>query len=618
MKKLSVALLAVLIAGNTAHPLQISAQQKVLSEPTVISAPVKANYKLATDSDFTGDSNADFRYIGTSEYVIIPEIIKGVKVTSYNSLFENTAVKGVLSDNPNIDDFGYMFLNNSSETLEFDLKTNNAINTAGMFEATKAKELDLNNLNTVSVQYMQGMFRNSSAKHLNLSKIDTKNAKDMSSMFEGSQAETIKLKGIEVFQADYLLWMFKDSTAKTLDLSTFNLYNLSEVDLGKLNYMFEGSQATKGWARTVSDAKKLNASLGKPAGLTFYVLPWGLDPETTPIPTTPTEPTPQAPAPQENKGTPPATPRKDAIPVIPEQPKANPIAPTTPAPQSNPVTNIDDYKTVTDEDFLGSADGDFAYIGTEPYVIIPHKIKGIPVTSYKSMFAHSNVKGVLSENPNITNMDAMFYEHKSETLELNLNTSKVKYMTDMFAYSLAKDLILTSFDTSNVETFENMFLAAQATTIDVSTFDTTKAKSMINMFQLTQATDLNLAHFNTSNVDSFIGMFAGSSAKVLDLRNFDTSKAKSLSGMFTQSKAVTIDISNFDYTNHPDISWMFHGSSVLSVDFSNLLVLANKQIKVNSLTYGSSIKTIYINKLQDPNLFIKYAHPDAGTNLIVK
>ena len=80
-------------------PLLASAQ-------TTMAKTVSNKYVLATDDDFAGNLNAEFRYIGSAEYVIIPHTIKGAEVTSYNHMFENTKVKGVYSDNPNIEDFG--------------------------------------------------------------------------------------------------------------------------------------------------------------------------------------------------------------------------------------------------------------------------------------------------------------------------------------------------------------------------------------------------------------------------------------------------------------------------------------------------------------------------------
>lgn len=245
-------------------PLLAPAQQE-----TPKTATMSTNYVLATDKDFTGNQNSDFRYIGSDEYVIIPNKIKGVELRSYNSLFENTKVKGVYSTNPNIDDFGYMFMNNNSETLEFTLDTRNAVTMAGMFEGTKAKSLDLSGLDTSNVVYMHRMFRNSEAKALYLNTFNTSKVESIGSMFEGSKALTIDLSSFDTSKVRHMQHMFKDSKVKTLDLSSFSIS--PELSTLHLYLMFEGCEATTGYARTQADAEKFNASEGKPAGLNFTV-----------------------------------------------------------------------------------------------------------------------------------------------------------------------------------------------------------------------------------------------------------------------------------------------------------------------------------------------------------
>ncbi len=69
------------------------------------------------------------------------------------------------------------------------------------------------------------------------------------------------------------------------------------------------------------------------------------------------------------------------------------------------------YVMAQDSDFSGTADGEFKYIGSHEYVIIPHVIKGVDVTSYKEMFQENTsttLKGVASDNLNVTDMDSMF------------------------------------------------------------------------------------------------------------------------------------------------------------------------------------------------------------------
>lgn len=173
------------------------------------------------------------------------------------------------------------------------------------------------------------------------------------------------------------------------------------------------------------------------------------------------------------------------------------------------------YEWATDADFSGTTNGAFKYIGTKQYVAIPHTIKGINVTSYYGMFSpsSSSVKGVYSDNLNVTDMIQMFYQSKATTLDLSsLNTSKVTEMNSMFNNSQATILGLSNFDTSNVTNMSAMFDSSPATTLDLSSFDTSKVTRMDYMFYSSKATTLDLSSFDTSRVSSMGQMFRYSQA----------------------------------------------------------------------------------------------------------
>ena len=134
----------------------------------------------------------------------------------------------------------------------------------------------------------------------------------------------------------------------------------------------------------------------------------------------------------------------------------------------------DNYVLATDADFSGTADGEFVYIGSDDYVAIPHKIKGVTITkmynnwNIGAMFGKnaSIVKGVATlEGHSITDMLRMFYQSQAPTLDLsNFDTSNVTNMDYMFRESQATTLDLSSFDTSNVTSMNYMFYNSQATT----------------------------------------------------------------------------------------------------------------------------------------------------------
>lgn len=160
------------------------------------------------------------------------------------------------------------------------------------------------------------------------------------------------------------------------------------------------------------------------------------------------------------------------------------------------------YLSLTDEDFIGEADGEFRYIGNAPYVRIPHTIKGVPVTSYKGMFSYTKVEGVYSDNPNVTDMSWMFHGSKASKLDLS------------------------SLDTRNVTDMSWMFAATNAKTIDLSAFDTRNVTDMSYMFYSAKVEKLNLSNFDISSLVNSEHIFANSGIAQLDMSTFSFDSLK--------------------------------------------------------------------------------------------
>ena len=200
-------------------------------------------YVMATDSDFNGTSDGTFTHSNWEvSHIIIPDVIKGVPVTSYTNMFAMTNVIGVASNNPNVTDMSHMFENSQATTL------------------------DLRYLDTSNVTDMSNMFQESQATTLDLSSFDTSNVTDMSSMFQESRATTLDLSSFDTSNVNLMGNMFVNSQATTLDLSSFNTSNVTDM-----SHMFENSQATTGYARTQADADRFNNSSDKPSALVFVV-----------------------------------------------------------------------------------------------------------------------------------------------------------------------------------------------------------------------------------------------------------------------------------------------------------------------------------------------------------
>lgn len=160
-----------------------------------------------------------YRYIGDEKDVVIPHVINGHPMTSYVLMFVGTDVEKVVSTNNNIIDMGSTFKDTTSDKLDLSsFSTRGTWSLANMFIGSKVKDLDISTFQTKHVMILRNTFKNSSIETLDLSSFDVKQATDLIGMFRNSKASI-------------------------------------------------------GYARSASDAEILNASPGKPAGLTFTVKP---------------------------------------------------------------------------------------------------------------------------------------------------------------------------------------------------------------------------------------------------------------------------------------------------------------------------------------------------------
>ena len=122
-----------------------------------------------------------------------------------------------------------------------------------------------------------------------------------------------------------------------------------------------------------------------------------------------------------------------------------------------------------DSDFV-EVNGYWIYRGAALEVEIPTHIKGELVTSTVRMF---NGRSTYQATP---------------VTKVVLNHSNVTDMMDMFEYSKATTLDLSSFNTSNVTRMNYMFMYSKATTLDLSNFDTSNLTDTVNMFRYASAT----------------------------------------------------------------------------------------------------------------------------------
>ena len=88
----------------------------------------------------------------------------------------------------------------------------------------------------------------------------------MDGTFIDVKAATLDLSGWKTSNVTSMAGMFSNCASTQIDLSSFDMAGVTNTD-----GMFQGAAATVGYGKTAEDCAKLNASIGKPGGLTFVV-----------------------------------------------------------------------------------------------------------------------------------------------------------------------------------------------------------------------------------------------------------------------------------------------------------------------------------------------------------
>ena len=433
-------------------------------------------------------------------------------VISASEMFDASKAKSIdvsSFNTSNVLDMSDMFIVSRATTIKGleKFNTGNVTDMSSMFYGSSATSLNLSSFDTSNVTDMNDMFYYSKSTVLDLSSFDTGKVTNMSRMFEGSNATTIK--GLEKFNTNKVTnmrVMFGDSKATSLDLSSFNTSKVTDM-----SWMFSGSSAI-----TIKGLEKFNTSNVKSMDSMF------------------------------------------------------------------------DHSSATSLD-LSSFDTS-------------------KVSNMGAMFMGSRattIKGLEKFNTsNVTAMFFMFYDSKVTSLDLSsFDTSKVINMSKMFSNLNVTSLDLSSFNTSKTVNMSSMFSGNSATTIKgLEKFNTSNVTDMSAMFSGSKATSLDLRSFNTSNVTNMSGMFRSSSAtNIKGLEKFNTSKVTDMEGMFNESKATLLDLSSFDTSKVTNMKWMFNESSAITIKGLEKFN-TNKVTNMNQMFYNSKATSLDLRSFNTNNL----------------
>lgn len=433
------------------------------------------HYELAEDSEWSGDADGEFRYIGSKPYVAVPHEIKGVPVTSYKDMFRGTDVRGVYSDNSDITSMNGM-LREAHNLEEVLLETSNVQDMGLMFAKIDTDTLDLSNLETTGVNSFLNMFWDAKISELIVPNFDTTSTEDLSQMF-------------------------MSAVIGVLDLSSFDI-----TDTAKLDMMFYNVTTSPiGYAKTQADADRLNSSLMKPEGLTFIVR--GNEPDVPDYDNPDFDPEDY---PEDYEMT------KNS-----EWEVFTPYWPVYLGSSDYPIIppTINGTKLTGIDNAFGAGHG---------HIIKGVYVDNLDITSADNMFKDNKSTSIDLQYiniPNVTNVSSMFEGTSAETLDLSTwDVSKIRQANKMFKNTAASNIVLSGLDFKELNQSGEMFAGVNVDTLAIKGI-TMGAK---NMFEGATINTLDLSEFvftlptSPHTVESlYTDIFKGATIGTLYVRDRD-------------------------------------------------------------------------------------------------
>ena len=125
---------------------------------------------------------------------------------------------------------------------------------------------------------------------------------------------------------------------------------------------------------------------------------------------------------------------------------------------------------------------------------------------------------------------------------VNLCTTLVTDMSELFRANDSFNSDISFWDTSNVTNMQSMFYGATSFNSDISSWDTLNVTDMTLMFRAANIFNQNIGNWNTSSVTNMNEMFRNAWAFNKNIGSWDTSNVSSMVNMFASAFAFNQDI----------------------------------------------------------------------------
>ena len=179
---------------------------------------------------------------------------------------------------------------------------------------------------------------------------------------------------------------------------------------------------------------------------------------------------------------------------------------------------------------------------TEPIFPIYLDLNGITIKAYDFALVGNEyeLNGV-----SYTVVDDSTIDAQIANANVNLCTTFVNNMSELFKDNSSFNSDINFWDTSNVTTMNSIFENATAFNQDIGNWDTSSVTDMVGMFYEASSFNQDIGNWNTSSVTDMVGMFYEASSFNKDIGSWDTSKVNSMERMFWAAEAFNQDLSGW-------------------------------------------------------------------------
>ena len=155
---------------------------------------------------------------------------------------------------------------------------------------------------------------------------------------------------------------------------------------------------------------------------------------------------------------------------------------------------------------------------------------------------------------------------------INLCTTLVTNMSELFEKNDSFNLDIGFWDTSNVTNMSYMFSGSTAFNQNIGSWDTSSVTNMNGLFNDATAFNQDIGNWITSSVIEMNGMFSPTASFNQDIGNWDTSKVTDMSYMFNDATVFNQDIGNWDTSKVTDMSYIFYVANSFNQNLSGWCV----------------------------------------------